>query len=764
MKHVLFSLILILVAIFINSAIITDRIADIIVEGNNYTSSEYILSKSELTVGQALYDNDIQRAIKKLFDTGMFESIDMDMEKRDIGNVLIIKVKEYRRIKNIIFKGNKKKKKKEILENITVNEGDFASDYNLYTLLNEIENFYIEKGFLNIQINYEIKELKDNSVNIILNIDENEKIRIKHIEIYGNYKVTDKKIKSEMKTKEKSLLKDGIFKEEDFEQDKQTIVKLVQETGYPDAKIDSIVKTISYDKKWLYINIYVNPGDRYKFGNIEITGNKDIKTKTLEKFINIEKGEFFNKTKFDNILSAMYQLYMDRGYIFLQIIPDEKRTGNEIDYTLNITENLPAKVRFINISGNELTEENVIRREILTLPGSIFNRSELVVSHSNLFRLGYFEDVQINPVPIKELSMVDIDFTVKEKKTGEFNIGASYNEVDKFSGNIKVGVNNLLGKGMSANLQFDMGPNILNFISGFSNPYFTGRPILAGFDLYYYTKDRIFYNDNRMGFVLKTGSYISRKLSTKFYISYKLEKVKLYTEDSLAFDAFDPWLQEQVELEDSINPATGKYISQISPSIVRDTRSHYFFPEKGQMIGIYTDFAGGYLSGQVDFKKLRIDTRFYQKLGWKFVLMSRFTGGVVDGYSDPNTVPLTERFVLGGVGTWGLRGYFDRSIGPKSGGYTIGGRMALLSNIELRMKINEQAFLLAFFDIGNAWENYTDAKNENFWPMYYGTGLGVRLEIPMMGIIGIDLGYGFDEVEGGGGGKWEPHFQMGTSF
>ncbi len=281
-----------------------------------------------------------------------------------------------------------------------------------------------------------------------------------------------------------------------------------------------------------------------------------------------------------------------------------------------------------------------------------------------------------------------------------------------------------------------------------------GYPVSASVNGYWYTKDYTYYNDRRKGGKFTLGYLLSERYNIRTYLSYKLEEVHLYTD--LDTSALSPYIIDQL--------GSPKWTSEMSPSIVRDSRNHYFFPEAGQLTGIYMNFAGGILGGQSDYYKLTFDFRHYQKLFWKFVLMGRFAYGFVDGYSSPSTVPLSERFSLGGVGFWGLRGYYERGIGPYSNEYCVGGRAAALMNFELRLKLNDQAYLLAFYDIGNSWENFSETVQNRFQPVYQGIGLGVRMEIPMMGILGIDLGYGFTDTQYAGGGRWEPHFQIGTSF
>lgn len=754
MKRLIFLITIVLFA-GLNAEVIFERVSDIIVEGNNTASAEYIISKSELSIGQKVTTEDVQNAIRKLYSTTMFRNITIEKEAIGIGEVLIINLEEFPRIGKLIFKGNKKKKEKEINEGLTIGEGSFASDYNLIKLRNEMTAFYKEKGFLNVQIDDSVFSGPEGATNVLLQINEGEVVRIKHIEIFGNYKVTDKKVKSVMQTKAKAFLEDGLFNEDLFEADKGAIVQVIKENGFPDAVLDSAVTDISYDNKWMNIKVYVTQGKQYMFGDIKAEGNEAVSDEIMSRIIRVNKGSKYDKSKIDNIVAGLYEFYMDLGYIYVTIVPEDSREDSFINYTLNITEHEPASIRFINITGNEKTEDAVLRREILSSPGTLFKRSELVVSHNNLYRSGYLENVEINPVPVEQFGDVDIDLNVKEKQSGEFNIAVNYNQVDNFSGSIKIGINNLLGKGLSSSLTLEKGYSITNFNFSFTEPYLMGYPVSVGSDIYWVTKDRTFYNDRRIGAKLRTGYTLSKKLSTRFYLSYKLENVYIYA-DSTDTQYLDPWIQDQL--------GDPRWLSEIAPSIVRDSRSHYFFPESGQLMGLYLNFAGGPLGGQIDYWKIQTDMRFYQKLFWKLVFMGRFTAGVVDGYSDPNTVPLTERFVLGGVGNWGIRGYYDRGIGPVVGGYTVGGRGAILANAELRLKLNDQAYMLMFYDVGNAWENMTEAWDSKFLPLYQGVGLGVRLEIPMLGILGIDFGYGFTETSYSGGGKWEPHFQMGTSL
>lgn len=736
--------------------VITERLYDIKVEGNVMTSPEFVTVRSGLSVGMKLTSDDVKAAIKSLYLTDFFRQIEIEPLSDQYGTSVVIRVQENPRIGKIIIKGNKKVKEKEILDSLEVKEGEFLNDYTLFRIRNGIRDYYHKKGFLNAELKDSTGERSEaNEVNLYFSVKENESVRVKKIEIFGNYKITDNKIKSMMKTKEKAFLQDGLFKEADFEEDKRVILAAIMDNGYPDAALDSVNFKYSYDNKSMYINIYVTQNQRYVFGDVTYEGNSVANDREIERRLAFKKNTPYSKTLLDKSMSALYEYYMDRGYIHVSIRSEDDRSGDTMNIKLNITENNLAYINDIIIEGNEKTEESVIRREIISKPGEVFKRNDLVLSHTNLFRSGFFEDVQINPMPTDDPTKIDLSFKVKEKQTGEFNIGGSYNQVDGLTGNVTIKITNLLGKGLTSSLLLEKGASITNFSAGFQEPYLFGYPIVAGADAYYRTSDKTYYYDRRIGGALTTGFFLSEKLMAKFYTKYKLEQVYTYVDSSYE-DILDQWILDQL--------GEKKLLSEISPYIVRDSRSHYFFPESGQMLGFYTAFAGGPLGGDIDYYKMTTDLRFYQHLFWKFTFMGRLSMGFVDSYNDPNEIPFTERFVLGGVGNWGIRGYPDRSIGPDINGYVVGGRGALLSNLEMRLKLNEQAFLLMFYDVGNTYENMTEAWQSRFSPLYHGVGVGVRLEIPMVGIMGIDLGYGFQKTPNGYGMSWEPHFQVGTSF
>ncbi|MDD3802980.1 MAG: outer membrane protein assembly factor BamA [bacterium] len=736
--------------------VITERVYDILVEGENLTSSEFIIVRSGLSVGMKLTSDDVKQAIKNLYATGFYYQIEVEPSSGQYGTSLMIKVKENGRIGKIILKGNKKIKEKEILDSLEVQSGEFLSEYARFKVTNGIKDYYHKKGFLNVEITDSIGDVSDdNSVNLYYWIKENESVRIKKIEIFGNFKITDNKIKSMMKTKEKGFLQDGLFKENDFEEDKKIILAAIMDNGYPDATLDSTVFKYSYDNKFMFINIYVTQNQRFIFGETTFAGNTVAGDREIERRIAFKKNMPFSKTLLDKSISAIYEYYMDRGYIHVNVRNENERAGDTMKVKLNITENSLAYINDIIIEGNEKTEDAVIRREIISKPGEVFKRNDLVLSHSNLFRSGFFEDVQINPIPTDDPSKIDLTFKVKEKQTGEFNIGGSYNQADGLTGNVTIKITNLLGKGLVTSLLVEKGASVTNFSFGFTEPYLMGYPVMAGSEIYYKTSDKTYYYDQRIGGSVTTGLLLSERLMTKFYTKYKLEQVYTYV-DTLYEDLLDSLILSQL--------GEKEMLSEISPYLVRDSRNHSFFPESGQMMGLYTSFAGGILGGGKDYFKITTDLRFYQHLFWKFTFMGRAAFGVVDSYDDPNNVPFTERFVFGGVGTWGIRGYPDRSIGSDIDGYVIGGRGAVLSNLELRLKLNEQAYMLMFYDVGNAYENMTEALSDRFKTLYHGTGVGVRIEIPMVGVMGIDLGYGFQKTPNGYGMNWEPHFQVGTSF
>jgi outer membrane protein insertion porin family len=283
-----------------------------------------------------------------------------------------------------------------------------------------------------------------------------------------------------------------------------------------------------------------------------------------------------------------------------------------------------------------------------------------------------------------------------------------------------------------------------NIELGFTEPWLFDHPISIGADIYYLTRIREYWDEKRRGGSLRLGVPFPLLDYTRVYWRYSLGDLGI-------FDIEEGYLSEWgEELEEGF-----KRTSATKLSFVRDSRDNIFSATTGSMNHYSVEFAGGLLGGEVDFHKHILETRWYSSSFWKFVLMGRIRAGFVGGYTTPRSVPVYEKFFLGGIGEDGLRGYPDRSIGPEVNGRNVGGRTMLLMGLEYKFPLAENIHALLFFDAGNAWES---AEKSRMSDLYKGVGFGIRIDVPMLGMIGFDFGYGIDRK------RWEPHFQLGVPF
>ncbi len=761
-------------------------IANITVKGNRNADQSIIITASQLHLGDELNQENLDRAIKNIYKLGFFKDVVIDVVTKDNTQCDInINVSEYPIIRKIDFKGTGVIKKKKLKEDYKLNIGSVASEKNIFHWQNDMLKKYREKGFLNATVAIYCKDIDTvrNTCTLKIDIEQNNKIVLRGIIFKGNNNIPSGKLKAKMQNKPREgiFFWRGKFDEEKFAEDKDKILEYYADNGYPFAKIGNVYRTYDKSGKNMYLHIDITEGQKVYFGNVILDGNKIFKSKTLLKLIKFKKGELYSRKLFEKSIQNIYEVYGDHGYLFLQITPDKKMKGNEMNIKLNLTENFPAHLRYINIVGNTKTHEKVIRREMTIYPGNLLKRSRLIETQRKLAQLNYFDDLKLDTKVVDDSGHVDLTFKVKEKATETVSGGVAYSQIDGVTGNLSLSFKNLMGTGRKVSIQFDKGKTLNNFQLSFNEPWLLDTRASLGANLFYLTRTVQYSYDStgidtivvdsttdstvldtthnivpfdvsekRKGFSVSTGRYFQQFKYLSGYVQYSLQNIDYFTEDT-------------VHVSDYIKSQLGNvWRSSVLFSLLRDSRDDIFDPMSGSQTKLTAEFVGGPLGGGEHFQKYTFDARYYHKLIGISSIMLRGAYGSCFGYKTPGDVPVTEKFLIGGVGDMGLRGYADRSIGYDNGtGYDYAGRAYFITNMELRFKATDQIYALVFYDMGNVWSSFTDGLHKGFWPMKKGAGVGVRLNIPMLGIIGFDYGLGFDRI---GGAQWEPHIQIGTSF
>jgi outer membrane protein insertion porin family len=583
-----------------------------------------------------------------------------------------------------------------------------------------------------------------------MQIDEGERVKIKKVEIQGNSALSDKQIKRKLTNKEKVWYRKGLFKEDKFKDDLEKVVEIYKENGYLDAKVEDY--NLDFDQgegkqQWLNIKIIVTEGIRYYLGNISFEGDSLIKEEQLQSAMRIKPGQVYNAKKVGQNLVDLYGLYSEEGFIYAEINPIEEISNDTVNIRYTITEKDPARIRLVMIEGNERTMDKVIRREVSSLPGTVFKRSDVVRSQRDIFNLGFFDDVKLDYRRVNDIGDIDLIYQVKEKASfGTIGAGISYSAQDNFTGYIELSQPNLLGKGQKLTIKLEKGSALANAQLSFAEPYLFDKPLSVGSNLFYLTHEYDYYEKREKGI----GINIARPLPldySRIYFGLQLDDV-IVPATSIK-STYSPTGVYNV-YRDTIHRTT------LSPSVnfTRDSRDYIFNPISGSSLSYLLELS----TIDIYFHRHILDGSVYFPMFKKFSLMFRSRLGFIEGFRNKDTIPIYERFYAGGTGLNGIRGYGDQSIGVQEGGYNIGGKALALYSIEYKFRPSPQLAFLAFVDAGNTWNSFKDFNISN---MKRGAGVGVRLEVPMIGLIGFDFGYGFDRE---GGGKWEPHFQIGRTF
>ena len=337
---------------------------------------------------------------------------------------------------------------------------------------------------------------------------------------------------------------------------------------------------------------------------------------------------------------------------------------------------------------------------------------------------------------------IDIVYDVKEKE-GLATVGAgiAYSPQDKATGYVEFSHPNLFGRGQRLYTKFELGGRLTNVQVGFTEPWLFDTRTSAGVDIYYVNRLYEYYTKRDIGF--------ATRVSLPFYLDYTRFSYGFRTERTQILDIARSYTPPETgySLYDDTIP---KWTIANSFSISRDSRDYIFNASSGSYISLGAEFAKKILYANIDYNRYTLDARAYFPIIWKISLMTRIHAGVV---TSSDEVPIYKRFYAGGIGTSGVRGYSDRSLSPVEDGRVVGGNAVLINNIELKLKLSQGMAFVLFFDAGNTFVSYRDMNLHN---LYRGAGAGIRVEVPMIGVMGFDLGYGFDRENPG----FEPHFQI----
>ncbi|MBI2982296.1 MAG: outer membrane protein assembly factor BamA [Deltaproteobacteria bacterium] len=704
-----------------------EKIVGIQVVGNQGVETEAVLSTIQSRVGQLLSRPRIREDIDLLFEMGVFDDIKVEKMSREGGIVLIYRVVERTNITRITFKGNKKVKEDKLRELIDLKSYSAIDAGKLAAAVRKIRAHYEGEGYHLVRITTEYKpDPGGEGKELLFQIDENDPIRIRRVRFIGNKAFSDKKLKKLLKSQEKSpwswLTSSGKFQEELIQRDIAFLIYHYQNHGYLKAKVTAPQVYLSKERKWLDLTFHITEGVPYTIRKVDFQGDILTTREEMMAGLKTKPNQLYSREKLEEDLQHFSAAYGDQGYAFALINPhieadDETRTA-EITYL--IEKGKKVYIQKINISGNHITRDKVIRRELLIKESTLYHETKLRESRRRLEALGFFEEINFATPRGASDDEIVLNITVKEKPTGTFTIGAGFSSAENFIFNTAISKNNFFGYGVSGQLSVELSSRRKLFILSAEDPYFLDSSWILGVSGF---RTQNVFNDfdrNSFGGSLTLGHRIFDYSSFRFM--YQIEEVALGD------------FRTTVPAKFSRN--LSGLTSSATLSLQRDTRNNRLFPSSGMFQNVSGEFAG--LGGDTRFARVTENFRYYQPI-WKDYIIGKFnlTVGSISSL-DQNPIPLFERFFMGGINS--LRGYNLRSIGPSvlipstpEGGdsqFIFGGNKMLQLNLELELPLYIPAGFKAvsFMDAGQA---YSEEQKMTLDGLRYNYGFGMRWNSPV---------------------------------
>ena len=821
------------------------------VEGNQYFNERQILQQTGLQRGMEVTvpGEDITSIVNRLVAQRYFEDVAVVVDSlcatRDTAWFKIV-VRERPRVSRWTYSGIKTGERKDIEERLNLRPGREYSDYVKNASVDIIKRYYKEKGYLNVKVDVDTQRdsMIRSAIRVNFNIDRGKKVRIRRINFVGNNEdVSDYKLSKNMKETHSNrwynFFKSKKFKEKEYQTDRKTVLDAFNEAGYRDARL--VKDSIYYvDDKHLDIDMVFDQGKRYYFRNITWTGNSVYPSEVLNEILKIKKGDIYDMVTLDKRLNGggkesdydVSKMYKDNGFLFFRVTPVEVNIQNDsVDVELRISEGKPARLNEVVINGNDLTNERVIRRQVMTRPGYLFRQTDFERSIREIASMGQFDAEQImSPsgyavLPNQLNNTVDVVYNVTEKPSSQLELSGGWG-AGTFVLTAGVSFNNFstyrmfdkkawrpVPLGDAQNLAFRFQTNgqyYTNLSASFTEPWLFGKkPTSLSISGYYSRMTDAYYNSSYWltGLLNATASFevfgFSAGIGTRLKwpdnyfvlynnLSWQTYKLHNWTSSYFAFnEGISHNLSYTISLsrnstDQQIYPRTGSEFSaslQFTPpySLFRK----HTYDADGNKVAVdswkdinYDEWTSAQRYKWIEYHKWKFSGAVYSRLVGDLVLMTRAQFGYLGYYNRNWGYSPFENFQVGGDGmsgyvTYGaeivsLRGYEDYSLTPRkltpysSRGESFAGNVYDKFTVELRYPVILQPqstiFVLAFLEGGNCW---ADIREFNPFQIKRSAGVGVRVFLPMIGLLGVDWGYGFDDATNGGS---QFHFVLGQQF
>jgi outer membrane protein insertion porin family len=711
-----------------------EPVREIRVEGNQRIETSAIETYMGLERGDEATQYDVDMALKRLYDTGFFADIQMEQQ----GNAVIVKVKENPSINRVAFEGNDQIDKEDLQKEVTLKARSIYTRTRVQQDLKRLLDVYRRSGRYSAVINPKIIPLEQNRVDLVYEIEEGPSASIQKITFIGNENFSssslEKVVSSEIGRWYKFLSDADKYDPDRLQYDQELLRKFYFENGYADFKVKSAIAELSPTRDAFYLTYTIEEGPVYRFGKVDVSTTLNKKrVGKLDTLLTTKEGDTYNASEIELSIDAMVEKLGDKGFAFVEIDPETtRRAGNEkvMDLTYKISEGPRVYVDRINIFGNSRTLDEVIRREFRLNEGDPYSTSKIKRTEQRLNNLGYFETVSIQNVAGSAPDKTDIDVEVQEKSTGEITFGAGFSTADGALADIGIAERNFLGRGQTVRARTMFAARRQMYDFGFTEPYFLGRELEAGFDVYKTTQelqDEASFDRDAKGIVLRTGYNLSEKW--KHQVRYSYEQSEISNID--------------VNASQFIQRQAGKTsTSAVGHSFIYDDRDNPQLPNNGLYVRLNQDLAG--LGGDDRFIRHEIQSEYYYPLAKQWTYAGAAMGGNITGIG--RDVPINQRFF---IGSKQLRGFANAGIGPRDLTTTdaLGGNTYYAISNEVRFPLGLPDDLgvsgALFVDAGSLYGlDDTGAGIANEKSLRASAGFGVSWNSPF-GPIRVDIAQAF---------------------
>lgn len=693
------------------------------VQGNHSVAADTIRATIQSRPGEPVNPEKISHDIKALFALGQF----MDVRIEEVGGILKIVVRERPTIRDIKFEGNHKFKASALKDDLKIKPFQPLDGKDLSTTMQKIRERYAKKGYYTVAIDYKLQPVAGaDEMDLVFVIQENEKASVRKISFIGNKVFSDSQLRKLIRTKEKGLFSflgsSGKFQEQMLEQDVMLTTFNYLNKGYLKIKVDKPRVDISKDMRSIYITFRVEEGHRYRISSIRVEGDILTTPDQILDMITVKPKQIYNQQRMEDDVRAITNLYGDEGYAFVNVQPiPEAHEDDTADIIFKIDKGPRVRIQRINITGNSVTRDKVIRREMKVKEGDIYNQRLVDLSRQKIMQLGYFSEVNFATPRGDKDDALNINITVKEKPTGSFNFGAGFSTGENFILQGSISKDNFFGYGVSGQFMAEWSSLRQQFNLSMSDPYFFDTNWIVGVNAY---KSSYRFTDFRRDAV-GAGLNVGRRLftNTSINLGYQYEDIKVTDFTFAVPQVF-------------INSRSGT-TSEVMLTASYDTRDNRIFPGKGWLVTATTEASGAKIGGTNNFWRTNGNIRWYQPIYKGLTYKTYLRGGYIKSLNN-SVIPLFERYFMGGPNS--LRGYYPRTVGPTiqipsgpagpSGAFNYGGNKMMQANFELEIPIYTPAGFkaVAFFDAGNAFAEDERISLNNLRLDY---GFGLRWISPM---------------------------------